>query len=119
MSKSKARRMLERMAAEQRRSSAFDISELRWAAMCYWRGDIKQCAAVFFPLMEKLIKEPLKGTKEYEDGERKQEVQIEEQKETEGTGKTSSLTFDDLFNHENGDTPYAEEARDEDGYLIR
>lgn len=120
----RARRYLANLMAEHRqaRLNNPEVEALKDAAFYYWAGKIDKCAAVFFPLMNRIIVEPLIGTEEYKNGERKQEIALEEQQE-ESSLEEGGLDFDSLFgdpafNTEGGD--YETEAdRDDDGYLIR
>lgn len=121
---SKAKRYLAKLVAEHRlaRLNNPEVEALKDAAHYWWAGNIAKCAAVFFPLMDRIIVEPLIGTEEYKNGERKQEIALEEQQEEssieEGGSDFDSLFGDPAFNTEGGD--YETEAdRDDDGYLIR
>lgn len=112
--KKEARSVLERLRAQAHLN--WDVQELKEAAHYHWMGDFGKAGRIFFPLMDRLIQEPLKGTKEYEDGQRKPETPVEEQEQEEVLGEV--VTFTDLFG-DGKDAETTEDPRDEDGYLIR
>lgn len=96
---------------------------LKNASHYHWMGDFTKAGAIFFPLMAKIIVEPLKGTEEYRDGERKPDIPLEEQQEEiedEDEDRNNVVTFDTLFGRERTEGEYDDETdRDDQGYLIR
>lgn len=113
MSKSKRRRML----IERSRNIDWDVVDLREARHYFWVGDYSKAGKIIYRLSKRLIVEPHKDTKEYQDGERKPDTPFEEQEQEEILEEPFDLY--DLFTGV-GVYPDAPEAeRDEDGYLIR
>ncbi len=101
-------------------TTLWDRSELKHASYRYWLQDYEEAGRVLFALSKRIIVEPLMGTQEYLDGERKQEIPDDEPEEA---TKDKIVTYEDLFSDTEKEQGRAtlgpEPDRDDDGYLIR
>lgn len=79
--------------------------DLQNALWCLQLGDVLEAGRLFREVMHAIVIEPDPNSQEYKDGERKPEIPLDEQEETESAKGTI-------------DGPTAAE-RDEEGYLIR
>ena len=115
-SRAAARKLLEQYQRERLRKNP-DILQLEDAKGAYWWQRYDEAGRLLFSLSRRIIIEPLKGTEEYKDGERKPDTPVPEQPEEEEPVEDIYAQFDVLAEGDSGNAATAE--RDEDGYLIR